>query len=367
MDDASAPKLQKLALHPTFDFVYSRHPGTGAFVSEWLPRVSAFVRSLPMKAILVLTLLVACGCAEVRARKVARDGNALYRDGEYAAAVEKYQRSEDLYPDLAVVALNKGLACRQMLLPGAKTKENDKAADCALRSFERLAKLSPDDARADQLYVQTLFDADRYPELEARYKKQLAEKSNDIGALNGLIQVYTRWDKWNDALGSIVRRADVESKDAEAQYAVGAFIWTRLFTLGGGADKSAYDPRVEAAAQPEPKSKKGKKGKKKPEPEPPKPEKQAPAFNVGDVYGAQRIALADRGISFLEKALAIRPTYREAMTYMNLLYRQKSFAYFDKPEEWQKAIDSAEMWRKKAMEGHTPPPAAPAPAASAAP
>ena len=39
------------------------------------------------------------------------------------------------------------------------------------------------------------------------------------------------------------------------------------------------------------------------------------------------------------------------MTYMNLLYRQKSFAYFDKPEEWQKAIDSAEMWRKKAMEG----------------
>ena len=104
------------------------------------------------------------------------------------------------------------------------------------------------------------------------------------------------------------------------------------------------------------------------QPEPPKPEKQAPAFNVGDVYGAQRIALADRGISFLERALAIRPTYREAMTYMNLLYRQKSFAYFDKPEEWQKAIDSAEMWRKKAMEGHTPPAApAPAPPASAAP
>lgn len=318
-----------------------------------------------MKAILVLTLLVACGCAEVRARKVARDGNALYREGEYAAAVEKYAQSEELYPDLAVVALNKGLACRQMLLPGAKTKENDKAADCALRAFERLAKLSPEDARADQLYVQTLFDADRYQELETRYKKQLAEKPNDIGALNGLIQVYTRWDKWNAALETIIRRADVESKDAEAQYAVGAFIWTRLFTLGGGADKSAYDPRVEAVA---PESKRKGRGKKKAEPEPPKPEKQAPAFNVGDIYGAQRIALADRGISFLEKALAIRPTYREAMTYMNLLYRQKSFAYFDKPQEWQKAIDAAEVWRKKAMEGHTPPAApAPAPPASAAP
>ncbi len=319
-----------------------------------------------MKAILVLTLLVACGCAEVRARKVARDGNALYREGEYAAAVEKYAQSEELYPDLAVVALNKGLACRQMLLPGAKTKENDKAADCALRAFERLAKLNPEDARADQLYVQTLFDGDRYQELETRYKKQLAEKPNDIGALNGLIQVYTRWDKWNAALETIIRRADVQSNDAEAQYAVGAFIWTRLFTLGGGADKSAYDPRVEAVA-PEPK-RQGRRGKKKAEPEPPKPEKQAPAFNVGDIYGAQRIALADRGISFLEKALAIRPTYREAMTYMNLLYRQKSFAYFDKPQEWQKAIDAAEIWRKKAMEGHTQPAApAPLPPASAAP
>jgi tetratricopeptide (TPR) repeat protein len=354
-------------LIPTFDFVYSRHPETGAFVSDRSHRVSAFVRSVPMKAILVLTLLVACGCAEVRARKVARDGNALYRDGEYAAAVEKYQQSEELYPDLAVVALNKGLACRQMMLPGVKSSENEKAADCALRAFERLGKLNPEDARADQLYVQTLFDADRYQELEARYKKQLAGKPNEIGALNGLIQVYTRWDKWNDALETIVRRADIESKDAEAQYAVGAFIWTRLFTMGGGADKSAYDPRVEAPA-PEPKRSKGRKGKKQAEPEPPKPEKQAPAFNVGDVYGAQRIALADRGISFLERALAIRPTYREAMTYMNLLYRQKSFAYFDKPEEWQKAIDSAEMWRKKAMEGHTPPAApAPAPPASAAP
>ena len=33
------------------------------------------------------------------------------------------------------------------------------------------------------------------------------------------------------------------------------------------------------------------------------------------------------------------------MTYLNLLYRQKSFAFFDRPEDWKAAVDAAEKWR----------------------
>lgn len=270
------------------------------------------------------------GCAEVRARKLAREGNQLYRDGEYAAAVEKYEASKALYPELAVVALNQGIACRQQMVPGAKTPENERAARCAIEAFTRLAKLNPEDERAEPLLVQTLFDADRFAELESRYKAALAKNPKDPAALNGLIQVYSRWERWDDALAQVVRRAELQSKDAEAQYAVGAFIWSRLFQRGGGADKSAFDPRVE-------------------------PKQTPPLWSAGDVFGNKRVALADQGISYLEKAIALRPTYREAMTYLNLLYRQKSFAYFEKPDEWQKCIDAAEMWRKKALEGSEPP------------
>jgi tetratricopeptide (TPR) repeat protein len=279
---------------------------------------------------LVISAVALSGCAEVRARKLAREGNQLYRDGNYEGAVQKYEQSEALYPELAVVALNKGITCRQQMVPGAKTPENERAVRCALNAFDRLGKLDQKDERAEPLFVQTLFDADRYADLEARYKAQIAANPKDLAALNALIQVYSRWERWDDALAQLVRRSELQSGDAEAQYAVGAFIWSRLFQRGGGADKSTFDPRVE-------------------------PKQPTPIFNVGDVVGTQRIALADKGISFLEKALQLRPNYREAMTYMNLLYRQKSFAYFEKPEEWQKCIDAAESWRKKAMEGHEPP------------
>jgi tetratricopeptide (TPR) repeat protein len=279
---------------------------------------------------LMLSALVLSGCAEVRARKQAREANQLYRDGEYAAAVAKYSSSEALYPDLAVVALNKGIACRQMMVPGAKTAESERAVRCAVEAFERLKRLSPEDARAEQLLIQTLFDADRFADLEARYRAALAANPRDPAAMNGLIQVYSRWDRWDDALKQMIRRAELHSSDAEAQYAVGAFIWSRLFQQGGGADKSAFDPRIE-------------------------PKQLPPAFSLSDVMGAKRVELADQGIAFLEKALALRPNYREAMTYMNLLYRQKSFAYLERPEDWQKCIDAAESWRKKALEGHEAP------------
>jgi hypothetical protein len=50
----------------------------------------------------------------------------------------------------------------------------------------------------------------------------------------------------------------------------------------------------------------------------------------------------------MSKALEIRPSYREAMGFMSLLYRQKAFAFLDKPAEWEICINTAEEWRGKA-------------------
>ena len=38
------------------------------------------------------------------------------------------------------------------------------------------------------------------------------------------------------------------------------------------------------------------------------------------------------------------------MTYINLLYRQKSYAYFEYPEDWQKCVDQAVEWAGKSLE-----------------
>jgi hypothetical protein len=38
------------------------------------------------------------------------------------------------------------------------------------------------------------------------------------------------------------------------------------------------------------------------------------------------------------------------MTYLNLLYRQKSFAYLDEPDQWQRCVDQATEWRDKTIQ-----------------
>jgi len=328
-------------------------------IEDGFPRLRCSRLWLP---IFLATLVVTSGCSEVRGRKKIRDGNQLFRDGKYAEAVEKFAEAEPLVPDLWVLWLNKGLACRQLMIPGAKTPANDKAIDCALDAFEKVRALHDrgNDQRGDQLYVQTLFDGDRFDTLVAMYNQKLQKQPNDLLAINGLIQVYAKSNRVQDALHWYVRRAELEPRDAEAQYGVGVFLWQQLFQKGGGPDKASYDPRV-AAAEPEvkPTKKKGRHAEK-----PPENEKKPPPFALGDVIGEQRIRLADTAISYLKKAVELRAKYAEAMTYLNLIYRQKSYAYFDNPVEWQNCLNEAERWRKEALAAQGRPVEGGSPAAS---
>jgi tetratricopeptide (TPR) repeat protein len=270
------------------------------------------------------------GCSELRARHHARAGNGHYLNGDYAGAVREYELAEQAYPEgLHVVELNKGLACRQQMTPGGKGPEHERAVDCALSSFQRMKELRPTDARGEQLYVQTLFDADRFDTLIAMYEAQLAQNPTDMAAINSLINVHSRAEHWAEALKWSMKRADLSPDDADAQYTVGVMIFNRLFQKGG-ADKGNYDPRPDPNADPK------------------APPKMPPPFSMGDLMGAERVRVADLGIRYISKALEIRPNYREAMGFMSLLYRQRAFAFLDKPAEWELCVNTAEEWRGKA-------------------
>jgi tetratricopeptide (TPR) repeat protein len=294
-------------------------------------------------------LLAGSGCGELRGRRSIREGNRLYREGRYADAVAAYGAAEALVPSLPHLWLNKGIACRQLTVPGAQTPENDRAVACAIDAFDHLRKLKPADPRGEQLYLQTLFDADRFETLVTFYRERLARNPADLAAVHGLVQVFSRWNRMEEALQWYRRRAALEPGDAEAQYAVGVYLWQELFKKGGGPEKAAFDPRAAAAI---PVGKRARRARAQ------APRPAAPTFGLGDITGSQRAALADLGITYLEKALALRPKYREAMVYLNLLYRQKSFAYLEDPVRWQAAIDAAERWRRQ-VDAPTPPPPSP--------
>jgi tetratricopeptide (TPR) repeat protein len=291
---------------------------------------------------LLLLLAASVGCSEVRGRRRIQKANQLYRDGRYQEAVAMFREAEQFVPDFWVLWINLGYTCRQMLVPGAKTAENAAATRCALDAFQRLKQLQPSDPRGPALYEQTLFETDQYEMLAQMYTRRVEQNARDEEALNGLIQVYSKWpDHLDDAIGWYRKKADLKTGDAEAQYAVGVFIWQQLFAKGGGADKATFDPR--------------------PDPNQKKELKTPPPSAPDEILGTRRIELSDLGIQYLEKAIAQRPNYHEAMTYLNLLYRQKSYAYFANPDQWQKCVDSATEWRDKALAAAGKAPAAPAP------
>jgi tetratricopeptide (TPR) repeat protein len=285
----------------------------------------------PRKVILCFaSLLVAAGCSEVRGRRLVQEGNRHYRDGHYKEAVDSFQQAEKFVPHLPQLWLNKGYTCRQILVPGSKDPPSQAAAKCAKEALSRYRQLAPQDPRGEQLYVQTLFDNDEFEELAKMYEDKFKKNPRDLEAIGGLIQVYTKWNKLDETLEWYDRKAEILSNDAEAQYGAGVFIYNQLFQKGGPPEKSGHDPR--------------------PDPNNPKEKKIHPGFGPGDIVSQQRVDLADKGIKYLERAVALRPKYHEAMTYANLLYRQKSFAYFDYPDEWQKSINEAMKWFRRSLE-----------------
>ncbi|HET6283905.1 MAG TPA: hypothetical protein VFH73_23320 [Polyangia bacterium] len=317
-------------------------------------------------AVLLCALAAAAtGCSEVRGRKMIQEANERYRQGRYQEAVTLFEKAERLVPHLPVLWLNKGYTCRQLIVPGAAatatatTTDSRRAADCALAAFARFGQLRPTDPRADQLSIQTRFDVGAPQDLaalEQLFLQRHKKNPQDIDVIQGLQEVYYKGGNWPLALLWSRKAAAIRNKEAEAQYAVGTFIWQVLSSHGGGAVMASFDPRPKLSdapeESPEAAPRASRRGKNKPSvdtPQPPTPPPPQPT----DITGQQRIELADEGIEYLQKALALRPRYPEAMTYVGLLHRQKAFAFFADVARWQAAVNVANDWQQKATQART--------------
>jgi tetratricopeptide (TPR) repeat protein len=330
------------------------------------PRAKATPALAVAAVVAVLGLALASGCSDVRGRKLVQEANDLYKRGRYSDAIAMYTEAEALVPDLPTLWLNKGYTCRQLIVPGAKDPDSQRAAACALAAFKRLAQLRPGDARADSLTIDTMFDIGDLRGLEVLFLERNRRAPADVDVVRGLQQVTYKSGKWPQALNWSRRVAALRPRDAEAQYGVGTFIWQILSSKGGGPEMAAYDPRprlppvdeenpgAQIAAGGSAVNKVGKKmtkGKKAAAPvgqlqlpvAPP-----VPATAPNDIGGGQRAELADEGIRYLQQALLLRPRYSEAMTYIALLYRQKSFSFFAELPAWQSAVDLSNDWQKRA-------------------
>lgn len=281
---------------------------------------------------LLLALSVCGGCSELRGRKKIQEGTAAYKRGDFALAVRRFQEATAFVPQMPLLWLNLGYACRELIVPGAPAAENRVPARCALEAFKNLRELAPDDPRGDRLYVQTLFDAGEYHTIERTFALRHEQNPRDLDDVLVLEQVNVKMGRWRQALTFYRAAAALRPRDPEAAYAVGTFIWQTLVAHGGGPAAEAYDPRP------------------RPEGAPEAPRAPRPPVAPGDVTGAERVALADEGIDHLQRAIELRPRYPDALTYIGLLYRQESFALWDNLPAWQRAIDQSLTFSERAAE-----------------
>jgi tetratricopeptide (TPR) repeat protein len=163
----------------------------------------------------------------------------------------------------------------------AGTQNPDEVA--ALAHASKLARDFPADPRAQYILARTYEDLGRHPEAAVAYKKLAEAYPKDSDACYAAAEYRRRsalLDQQAERLVALEQCAAIVPNDPSGYYRVAvAHFEVMRFSL-----------------------------------------------RIDD---AQRLALADKGLAFVDRALAIRPDYPEAVTYKIVLLRQKALASGD--------------------------------------
>ena len=260
--------------------------------------------SVPMKhlrtlaPLLILLPLFGAGCAKVEARGLAKEGNDLYRAGKFAEAVSKFEAATRLDPDFPTLQLHIGYA-NMALRNASEGKAADRYAAKAIAAFSRYMELRPGDERGTKFYLQMLLDSGRNDAALRFLERQHRDNPRDVKIVSSLGVVSSKVGRFSDALKWYEKRAALLPTETKARYLIGTLCWEHLYKNDA-------------------------------------------------VVTIKRIEIADRGIAALQQALKLQKDYAEALTYINLLYRERAKGQTD-PGAKEKDMAAARSYYKQAI------------------
>jgi tetratricopeptide (TPR) repeat protein len=187
----------------------------------------------------------------------------------------------------------------------------------AVNYFKQAVELDPDLTTAE-IYLATAYAQQYVPggrgednEKNAQMAIQTFENvmkrdPNNVNAIAGLASIYQSLGQEDTknlrkAHDYYLKYAQLDSSNAVPYYAIGSLDWLIVF------DKNNTDAKED------------------------------------------QIKVIDEGLANIDKALALNPDYDDAMTYKNLLYRQKADRA-DSPDDKKKLTDMADEWFNKGLE-----------------
>src|SRR6185312_12945876 len=262
----------------------------GARLKEKDKKMNGPARILALGVVLTGMALSLSGCQHLEARDQLNKGVDAYKSAHYEEAIGHFQRATELDPTLSMAKTYLATALAQNIVPGETSPENLKTADQAI----------------------------------AIYSEVLAKNPSDVNSIKHIAGIYYNINDFDKAKVWQKKVLDIDPKDPEAAYTIGAIDWNQahvnllklLQSVGLNDD--------------------GKGNVKAPK-------------KVMDQYKQENSALVDEGMKYLQQALDNRPTYDNAMAYLNLMYRTKADIDFGHAEDVKADLAQADQWVQKAL------------------
>ncbi len=261
----------------------------------------------------ILLALSAPGCQAVSLRLAMNRGVGHFKGERFEQAAEAFKEAIRLDPKYSEAYLDLGLTYMELYEPGSTHPKDLQFAEGAIESFKRYIRLEPESIRVKDYLINVCSTSGRMDEAIAFFLEDLDKSPNDLNLTRLIASLYHKAGDTTKAIEWFEKAAQLDPKNPEAWYSVGVSCWGH-------------------------------------------------SYNSPFMEYETRMALLDKGIEAFTKAKQLRNEYFEAISYENLIYREKS-KYDISPAQavvWRQKADELLQQameiqnRKKAAEGQAP-------------
>lgn len=260
-------------------------------------------RRASIGALLLISAALLAGCNKIKSKQEIKKGNEFFKAQQYQTALASYQEALRLDPGSTELHKHIGLAYMGMFQPGSKHPKDIEFASKAIEHLKIYTKEFPKERKPQEFLVSLYLSTDRFDEAIAFYQQMVQENPSDTKAMQSIAQMYFKKGDFDSAVGWLKKRLDAETSPqakAEVHYFIGVQAWDR-------------------------------------------------SYNFPDIDLVERARIVEEGLDALNKALQFRPDYFEALSYVNLLYREKAKIEAD-PVKQQEYTDTANRYLQQALE-----------------
>ncbi|HLH01660.1 MAG TPA: tetratricopeptide repeat protein [Bryobacteraceae bacterium] len=261
--------------------------------------MSIMRKSNVLPVVLGSGLLFLSGCAHLESNDQMNQGVIAFKNNKYPDAVRHFQEAVRLDPNNTNAQAYLATSYFIQWVPGADSPDNKKNYDMAQAEFKKILQKDPSNEQALASMASMAYNSATSAPPDKR--KAAFEEAR----------------KWNE------RRIEVNPKDGEAYYYLGVIDY---YDALGDIQTARVTEKLTGPNDPGP-----------------LPDKKVRA-DLKDKYGKT----IDSGLDQLKKALAIDKENEDAMSYVNLLLREKA-ALADSPEEAKALWKEADDWLEKSL------------------